>query len=448
MMRKILVSISIPVFVVCLAVQYLHADNTPMTLQEAVIMALSEHPTVKADKSSYAAEKEAINNARSPLLPSLDLNAEGGVERVHNTLTRTRETTGADSDNYRDLWYNTQTLSLSQLIYDGSMSLSKYKAQQFRTESNKELVKGSAEEIGMKTIQSYMDILRARKTIRLAEDNIKALRELRKKTRLRLESGKGTITDVNRIELTLSDANSMLVNQQSVLEYAQDRFKALTGANSDLITRQQTIDLDQYFSTAGTAIDQAMKDNKALKAARTNIRQKEADLKTAKGLYHPTLDLIFEGTREENVEGLEDTDYTVAGYLRMNFNLLNGGGDMAAISQNASLLSEARFREEEIMLDIDTQVRFEFNNLTTAEKQIPLLNRKVEQNQLVLNSYEEQFLVGKRDIMDVIDAQNMLFTFQAALENMETEKKLAQYRILTLTGHLFETLGINFNPDK
>lgn len=431
-----------------LLVQSLLAETKPMTLKEAVLYALGEHPTIKAEKMVVQAEKKAVKNARADLLPSLDLTADGGYERVHNTLSRTRQSTGADADNHRDLWYNTQTLSLRQLLYDGSTSISRYRAQQYRAESSKILAGGSAEDIGLRTIESYMDILRARKTIRLATDNIKALSDLRAKTLMRLESGKGTITDVNRVELTLSDAESMLLNQESILQYAQDRFKALTGASPELITRQQTIDLDEKFATVGSVLDIAMKDNKALMAARTNIQQKEADLKSAKGLYHPELNLVFEGTREENIEGLEDTDYAVAGYLRMNFNLFKGGGDVAEVYQNASLLSEARFREDEIMLDIETRIRFEFNNLETANKQIPLLEKKVEQNISVLNSYEEQFLVGKRDIMDVIDAQKMLFNFQSALENMETEKKLAQYRLLTLSGHLFETLDIQFSAEK
>ncbi len=424
------------------------AQGSPMTIKEAVLKALKVHPTIKAEKMAYQAQIQATKNAHAPLLPSIDLSADSGYERVHNSSTRTRKTTGRDSDDYRDLWYNTQSLSLTQLLYDGWMSRSKYEAQTHRTQSNKILVSGMADEIALKTIESYMDILRARKTIHLAQENIKALKELRKKTRLRLESGKGTITDVDRIQLTLSDAKVMLINYQGILKYAQDRFKSLTQADSNLITRQLTIKFDTKITTVEASIDQAMKDNKALMVARSNIQQKEADLKASKGLYHPKVNLIFEGTREENIEGIEDVDYSAAGFVRVNFNLLNGGGDVAAVYQNASLLSEARYREEEIILDIDTKVRFEFNNLTTAENQIPLLNKKVKQNLKVLSNYEEQFLVGKRDIMDVIEAQKMLFTFQAALENIETEKKLAQFRLLTITGHLFETLGIDFNPES
>ncbi len=425
----------------------LSAQDNPMTMKDAILKAL-DHPAVKAEKMVYKAEKEAVKSSRSPLFPTLDLSVNGGYERVHNTLTRSRQTTGADDDNYRDLWTDTQTLSLTQLLYDGSSTLSRYAAQRHRTDSSRILASNSADEIALRTIESYMDVLRARKTVRLAKDNITALKALRGKTRDRLDSGKGTITDVNRVQLTLSDANAVLVNYQGALQYAMDRFRTLTGAGADMITRQQTIDPDKVITTVDEAVKTALENNKSIQVAKSNIQQKEADLKTSKALYHPKVNLVLQAAREENADGLKDTDYTLSGLVKTNFNLYRGGGDRAKIYQDARLLSEARLRLQEVKLEIETRVRLEYTNMETSEKKIPLINQKVEQDLKVLRNYEEQFLVGKRDILDVIEAQKMLFTFQAALENVETEKTLSQFRLLTITGQLLDTLGIDFNPES
>ncbi len=447
-MKKLTVFIPLFVmFVSILPASVFAADNAPLTLKEAVLSAVAEHPSIKADKKAFQAQASAVKSARSDFFPSLDLSSDIGYQRVHNSLTRTRKTTGADDDDYRELWYNTHTLTLTQLVYDGCFTSSKYKAEGHRLESSRNRAAGSADQIALKTIESYMDVLRARKIIRFAQDNIAQLKDLRRKTRMRLEKGKGTMTDVNRVQLTLSDANAVLVNYQGVLQYAQDRFRANTGGSPDLITRQ-SVEFKKSYNTVEEAIDQALKENKALLMARSNIRQKESDLKTSKALYHPKVNFLVQATREENVDALKDVDNTLGGFLRVNYNLFRGGGDRATILENASLLSESRIREEELMLNVETKVRFEFNNMLTAKKQIPLLNMKIDQNIKVLESYKEQFLVGKRDIMDVIEAQKMMFVFQSALENMEIEEKLAQFRLLTITGQLFDTLGIQFNPES
>lgn len=419
-----------------------------LTLKDAVEKAISHHPAIKAEKMAFKAQKEAVKNAHAFLLPTLDLSADAGYERAHNSLTRTRQRTGADADNYRGLWYHTQSLTLTQLLYDGSHTRSKYKSQAHRLDAKKIMVDNSADDIAVKTIESYLDILRTRKIIRLAKENISALRKLKQKTEDRLEKGKGTITDVDRVQLTLSDINALLINYQGILISAQDRFQANTGTSADLITRQLTIDPGNKFTNVESAIDIAIKENKTLLMARANVLQKQADLKTAKGLYHPKVNFIIDATREENVEALEDTDHSIAGLVRVDFNLFKGGGDRAKILQNTRLLSEAKLREDELMLEVETTVRYEYTNIMTFTNQIPLLEQKVEQNLKILKNYEEQFLLGKRDIMDVIDAQKMLLTFQAAHENAETQKQLAQFRLLQVTGQLFKTLGIDFNTES
>lgn len=421
-------------------------DNTALTLKEAVMKAVKIHPSIQAEKMVYLAQKEAVSNARSGFFPSIDFSADAGYEDVHNSLTRNRQLSGQDNDNHRGMWYHTQTLSLTQLIYDGSFTKSKYEAQNHRLRAARILAAGSADQIALEVIENYMNILRARKIIRFAKENIVQLKDLRNNTRMRLEKGKGTITDVDRVQLTLSDSKAVLENYQGILQNAGDRFSLLTGANAALITRQ-TGKIEFPFETVEKALDQAKNKNASLLVARANVFQKESDLKTSKAAYHPKVNLIAQATREENVEGLEDVDTTIAGLVRVKYNLFKGDGDRATIFRNASLLSEARFREKELMLNVEANVRVEFNNMHTAKRQIPFLEEKVGQNIKVLESYEEQFLVNKRDIMDVIEAQKMLFTFQAALENMETEKKLAQFRILTIAGQLFDTLGVEFNPE-
>lgn len=419
-------------------------DTVPLTLKQAVEKALEYYPSIRAERMAFKAQVKSADAAWSGLLPSLDFSMDAGYEDVHNTLTRNRQSSGLDDDNHRGMWFHSQTLTLSQLLWDGFRTKNLYNAQNAKLESQRVMVDASAEHVSMQVIEIYLDIIQLRKIIRLAEDNIEQLKALRQKTRMRLEKGKGTVTDVDRVQLTLSDAKAVLINYQGLFEAAKDRFAAMTGVNAALITRQVNMP-KMSLGSVEQAVKLAMKKNTGLKAADSHIQERTADLKATKALYHPKVSLIAKATRDENVDGLDDTDHSVAGLVRINYNLFNSGGDRSQIYKNANLLAEARLRKEELSLKIRTQVKNEFTRMTTAKRQIPLLKQKVEQNIKVLASYNEQFLVGKRDIMDVIDAQKMLFTFQAAQETMETRKKLAEFRLLMLTGQLFTILDIPFN---
>ena len=61
----------------------------------------------------------------------------------------------------------------------------------------------------------------------------------------------------------------------------------------------------------------------------------------------------------------------------------------------------------------------------------------------LLLSYREQFNVGRRSLLDVLDAQNTRYNVQAQVETARLAKLYAQYRLLASTNRLIEALGVN-----
>ena len=60
----------------------------------------------------------------------------------------------------------------------------------------------------------------------------------------------------------------------------------------------------------------------------------------------------------------------------------------------------------------------------------------------LLLSYREQFNVGRRSLLDVLDAQNTRYNVQAQAETARLAKLYAQYRVLAATNRLIEALGV------
>ena len=61
----------------------------------------------------------------------------------------------------------------------------------------------------------------------------------------------------------------------------------------------------------------------------------------------------------------------------------------------------------------------------------------------LLLSYREQFNVGRRSLLDVLDAQNTRYNVQASAETARLAKLYAQYRVLASINRLIEALGVN-----
>ena len=60
----------------------------------------------------------------------------------------------------------------------------------------------------------------------------------------------------------------------------------------------------------------------------------------------------------------------------------------------------------------------------------------------LLLSYREQFNVGRRSLLDVLDAQNTRYNVQASAETARMAKLYAQYRVLAASNKLIECLGV------
>jgi adhesin transport system outer membrane protein len=60
----------------------------------------------------------------------------------------------------------------------------------------------------------------------------------------------------------------------------------------------------------------------------------------------------------------------------------------------------------------------------------------------LLLSYREQFNIGRRSLLDVLDAQNTRYNVQAQTETARLAKLYAQYRVLAAQNRLVECMGL------
>ena len=60
----------------------------------------------------------------------------------------------------------------------------------------------------------------------------------------------------------------------------------------------------------------------------------------------------------------------------------------------------------------------------------------------LIGSYAEQFKIGQRSLLDLLDTQNTRVASQIAVETASAAVQFAEFRILASTGTLLATLGV------
>jgi len=126
----------------------------------------------------------------------------------------------------------------------------------------------------------------------------------------------------------------------------------------------------------------------------------------------------------------------------LRYNLFRGGGDIAREREAFARLKEARELVRVAQRDAEEEARVAFNALTTARARLVALRRGVEAQQATRDIYAQQFDLGQRGLLDLLDAENELFVDRSNLVTADLTERFAAYRVLAVVGTLLDALSI------
>ena len=415
------------------------ASDDGISLRDAVQTAMESNPTFLARKHAYSTSHEAYLKTFGALLPQVDFVVRGGYAAIRNDTT-----TAMYSDKIGNEWSNEMRLVLSQLIYDGGLTSKKVEADKYLSQSRKEELFNAAEDVGLTATQYFIEVIRNRALVELCENNIDRHADILELTRVRLNSGGGTRVDVDQAQASLEEAKSRMVQARQGLADAEAGYLKLFGSKADkLVMPERPLQAIPQSVEEGIAL--AMDNNRALKAARLAILQKENEAASAKGLYAPKVEAILSGGRSDNTGGYEAYYQDASAMLRMSFNLYNGGADRAAIREAKSEVSKVVQEAEEVRRLVEENVTTAFNFYQTTGNLLPILNDLANENAEIVVSYADQFRMGKRSLLDLVSAQKSLFSAQQVYLNAMAAHTFSYYRICMPISALMSTLGVNLD---
>jgi len=413
-----------------------------LALRSALQSAINANPTFLSRKHAYSSSHEAYLRSFGALLPQVDFVGKGGYQVVRN------DTTIATMSGERgDTWTDEMRVAMSQLIFDGGLTSAKVEADKHLSHSRKEELFNIAEDVGLTATQHFMEVIRNRALIELCERNITEHAGILELTRIRLDSGGGTQVDVNQAEASLEEARSRLVQARQGLEDAEAGYLKIFGTTADRLAMPERL-VGAIPRTPEDGVIMAMDTNRALKAARLAILQKESEVVSAKGRHMPQLHFKASGGRSDNTGGYSENYHDLSAMLQVSFSLYSGGSDAAAIREAKSERLKALEDTEEVRRKVEEDVRTAYSFHKATGDLLPILRDLTDENAKVVASYADQFRMGTRTLLDLVSAQRSLFSSQQVYLNAMTAHTFSYYRICMPLSALMSTLGVSMDvPD-
>lgn len=404
-----------------------------LTLEQAIKDTLNTHPEVSASiNSRYSADYD-LKAAKGGYLPSVNLNAGTGWEQTDNATTR------ASNDHRRNLHRSESSITLTQNVFNGFATTSEVARQKATVNSRAYGVSNSSETTALSAIQVYMDVLMRQQFVKLAEENLASHERIFDQINLRTQQGVGRQADYEQAQARLAQARNNLLTEQTNLEDARTNFFSITGAEAEGLTQPTSVATPGSLEGARKVM---LENSPLLKLAESDVEASRQQYEASKSTFYPNVNIEMGRTMDNNIDGTRGHSQEWQAMLRMRYNLFNGGTDKANLTSNAYKLREAQDVKNNAQRQLTEELRLSWNALQNAKQQVPIAQQYAEQSYKVRDAYRQQFSIGERTLLDLLDSENEVFTAQRRNIEMQYVELFSGYRIKARTGELLKSLSI------
>ena len=409
------------------------AQGLPPSLLDAARKAVETNPEVQAKWQAFLqadAERDAVSGGYRP---QVDVVAGVGVER-RDTPTSNLGTYGIGSG----------AITLTQMLFDGAFTQSEVKRASYAKLVRYYELLDAAENITLEVTRAYADVLRYRQLVDLAKENYVLHRQTSEQINERVAAGVGRRVDSEQASGRLALAESNLLTELSNLHDVNARYLRLVGevAPAKLGALPSKLKLRGQAATIQKALETAYLNNPAINAAIENVDAQRAQVDARKAAHAPRLDFRLRQGYERNQNGITGNYLDTSAQIVLNYNLYRGGSDQARELQAARAVNQALDLQEKACRDTRQTVMIAYNDIKKIDEQLGYLDQHRLSTEKSREAYRQQFDIGQRTLLDLLDTQNEHFQASRAYANARYDLAIAEGRTLAGMGGLMGALDV------
>lgn len=406
-----------------------------MPMREAVAIAVDSNPEIGEAIANREAVEFELRQGAGLSLPSIDIEGRAGGVLRDSPSSRLR------GDDDKVFLEREASVVLRQLLFDGFEARAEVERQASRVDGASFRVYERSEFIALAVIREYLDILRLRQVRGITQDNVVYHEGLAERIRLGTVGGTLSVADRQQAEERLFAARSRVSEAVEEVKAAEAAFVRLVGMPVGRVSQPAPI-VQKLPPTFARAVGLARKNNPSVKIAQADLDAAYALVKAAESAFYPKLSFEARARAGRNLDGFEGQDNELRAGVVLSWNLYRGGIDRANRQEQIRRVDEEAMRLNRVSREVEEAVRLSWDRHQQQVERLSYLRRQETAADELVRSYSDQFAIGQRSLLDLLDAQNTRVSVRIAVETAAAAVRFAEYRILAATGTLLTTLGI------
>ncbi|HHL3492173.1 TPA: TolC family outer membrane protein [Legionella pneumophila] len=410
---------------------------TADTLYEAVQYGMIANPDILLNTAKGLSAKQAIDKAKGALYPSIDVTGGFGRQRSVNPTSAAIDDTPSTTLNIVE-----SAVELRQRLFAGGGIINEVKRNQYLTQAQKWKTQGIAEDLALEITKNYFAVLLHERLYAYSIENLKAHKAVFKMIKERATAGITRAAEVDQANARLALAEANKISALADLQEVKINYAKTVGKWPENLQMPRVPARNSLPNNLARIIEKGLDNHPTVKSSYADIKEAKAQYDVARAAYYPEVNLVLNSSKNKNLGGLigpNDSD-TVA--VRMNYNAFRGGADAARIRETAYQVQEAYETKNRTLLELKETIRLAWNAYVASALRIQPLKQHVTASRKTRAAYQDEFKVGKRTLLDLLDSQNEYYESQIELARAENDEVLSRYRILNGMGCLLKYLNL------
>lgn len=387
----------------------------PLTLSQAVSVALEKNPLRKAAMAQQRMAAAGVKEARSAFVPRLNFTetATRGNDPVYVFGTRLRQNrfTAADFalnrlNNPVPVGNFATRLGGSWTLFDSfSNKLNFERAQKMQGAAGNQLER-TDQEIIFRVVEAYYGLLRAAKQQQVVEQAVETAQSILDRSQARFESGVSVESDLLRARVDLSSRRQQLVESRNGVSLAQAQLSNSLG----LITATEYEPAEALAERTlpapvlTEAEAQSLVARPDLKRLLSQQAAQEKSVAAAKAAFGPKVN-VFGGWELDNPAFTGGGGNNWVGGVELQLDLFQGGAKTARLEQERAAGDQIAALRQAAENQVRLEVRRAWYDLDSARQQVEIARASSAQAQESLRISQNRYDAGLATLTDLLSIE-------------------------------------------
>ncbi len=247
--------------------------------------------------------------------------------------------------------------------------------------------------------------------------------------------GEVTRTDVAQSEARLSVARSQVISAEGSLISAIARFERVIGYKPEGMLSQPS-ELPELPATLEEALNHSRMENPELLAAIHRAKSSEYDVWTNKSAILPRVDLVGNMSRQKGGSGFSRSFDQDSLAVEVSIPIYQAGTEYSRVREAKNIARQRKYEKQDTQLVVEQAVTSAWEQLETAIATIRTRDEQIQAAEVALEGVRQEQEYGARTVLDVLDAEQELFTARTNLVQAQRNRVVAAYNLLLTLGKL------------